>query len=212
MKGHLKVWQLKPQTFKAADHCQSCLFLVLTHCWCTLHKAYYFTTWTFLKDVVFTYFLDVVFTYCLGHHTLDVSGGGTSIIMKKNYVDGINEQYVDPNINQRIVMYRIGKAYKKIWYSRFSRRHKKVFSEEHTSLQPFWRIERIVHYTLPSLSYEVLIYTWMTWSTWVWSALPKDIETTFKRREDRNMISESLYQPGIEPTRQASAFTKSCTL
>ena len=34
-------------------------------------------------------------------------------------------------------------------------------------------------YTLPSLSYQVLIFFWVTWSIWGWSALPKD--TTLKQ-------------------------------
>ena len=34
-------------------------------------------------------------------------------------------------------------------------------------------------YTLPSLSYQVLIFTWVKWSTWGWSTLPKD--TTSKQ-------------------------------
>ena len=29
-------------------------------------------------------------------------------------------------------------------------------------------------YTLPSLTYQVLIFTWVKWSIWGWSALPKD--------------------------------------
>ena len=29
-------------------------------------------------------------------------------------------------------------------------------------------------YTLPSLSYQVLIFTWVKWSIWGWSVLPKD--------------------------------------
>ena len=29
-------------------------------------------------------------------------------------------------------------------------------------------------YTLPYLSYQVLIFTWVKWSIWGWSALPKD--------------------------------------
>ena len=29
-------------------------------------------------------------------------------------------------------------------------------------------------HTLPSLSYQVLIFTWVKWSIWGWSALPKD--------------------------------------
>ena len=34
-------------------------------------------------------------------------------------------------------------------------------------------------YTLPSLSYQVLIFTWVKWNIWGWSALPKD--TTLKQ-------------------------------
>ena len=34
-------------------------------------------------------------------------------------------------------------------------------------------------YTLPSLSYQVLIFTWVKWSIWGWSALPKDT-TSYK--------------------------------
>ena len=46
---------------------------------------------------------------------------------------------------------------------------------EHTALQPFWRFELII----PSLSYQVLIFTWVKWSIWGLSALPKD--TTSKQ-------------------------------
>ena len=43
------------------------------------------------------------------------------------------------------------------------------------SMQSFSRFGALnLSYTLPSLFYQVLIFTWVKWSIWGWSALPKD--------------------------------------
>ena len=62
-------------------------------------------------------------------------------------------------------------------------------------------------YTLPSLSYQVLIFTWVKWSIWGWSALPKD--TTSKKcpnieRGEHDISLKSLHQAGFETARQAA--------
>ena len=52
-------------------------------------------------------------------------------------------------------------------------------------------------YTLPSLSYQVLIFTWVKWSIWRWSALPKD--------------TTSRQCPNIEKGETWNFLEKSCT-
>ena len=43
------------------------------------------------------------------------------------------------------------------------------------SIQSFSRFGALnLSYTLPSLSFQVLIFTWVKWSIWEWSVLPKD--------------------------------------
>ena len=71
-------------------------------------------------------------------------------------------------------------------------------------------------YTLPSLSYQLLILTWVKWSIWGWSALPKDttlkqcpkIERYFREKHDISLLN----QTGFDTARQAATSARHCAM
>ena len=68
-------------------------------------------------------------------------------------------------------------------------------------LQPFGRIELIVHIAT-SLSYQVLIFTWVKWSIGGWSAQHRN--NVPRLRGEKDVFSmKILHQVGFETARQA---------
>ena len=62
-------------------------------------------------------------------------------------------------------------------------------------------------HTLPSLSYKVLIFTWVKSSIWEWSALLKDTTSNNVprlREEKHNITLKILQQAGLKTARQAA--------
>ena len=66
-------------------------------------------------------------------------------------------------------------------------------------------------YKLPSLAHQVLIFTWVKWSIWGLSALPKDTTSNnfpILRGEKHDISLKILHQAGFETARQAATLTK----
>ena len=76
------------------------------------------------------------------------------------------------------------------------------FYGEHEVLRQFRRHEFFVHIVIPVL-YQVLIFTWVKWSIWGWSALPKDtISQTMSQDWERILfLWKSCTKWGSKPQR-----------
>ena len=84
------------------------------------------------------------------------------------------------------------------------------FTENMQSCSHFGTLN--LSYTLPYLSYQVLIFTWVKWNSWGLSVLPKDTNNVPILGGEKHDISlKILHQDGIETARrqrhwQSSAF------